>query len=134
MAIDGACHLLAFRRNQERDLLHPGNVGSPYVGAMRLRNHPDTLEEDPTTQCLRPTGWPVALCVMADRQADPLTEPAPAKEVAVMAVLRDKYCPKCNKVVRMTRCEVCRDGQAPGQCISACGMRGWLCPKHGKNY
>src|SRR6185437_784162 len=35
-----------------------------------------------------------------------------------MAVTQDKYCPKCRKTVRMTRCEV-RDGKGGGQ-MSQC--------------
>ena len=48
----------------------------------------------------------------------------------------DRYCPKCGKKVRMTRCEVCKGrGQtATTQCRSGCNMHGWLCPTHGKNY
>lgn len=48
----------------------------------------------------------------------------------------DRYCPKCKKTVRMTRCEVCKGrGSTPmSQCRSACNMHGWLCPVHGKNY
>lgn len=49
---------------------------------------------------------------------------------------QDKYCPKCRKKVRMTRCEVCkgRGGSSTTQCRTACNQNGWLCPTHGKNY
>jgi len=59
-----------------------------------------------------------------------------------MAVTEDRYCPKCRKTVRMTRCEVCKGTGGSGvpgvitwtQCRSACNQHGWLCPTHGKNY
>jgi hypothetical protein len=53
-----------------------------------------------------------------------------------MATYQDRVCPKCRKVVRMIRCEICKGrGQtATTQCRSACNMHGWLCPLHGKNY
>ena len=52
----------------------------------------------------------------------------------------ERYCPKCKKKVRMTRCEVCKGtggsgvGMFGSQCRSACNQHGWLCPTHGKNY
>jgi hypothetical protein len=48
----------------------------------------------------------------------------------------DRYCPKCRKTVRMTRCEICkgRGGGITTQCRTGCNMNGWLCPVHGKNY
>lgn len=53
-----------------------------------------------------------------------------------MAVTEDKHCSKCGKKVRMTRCEVCKGtgGSSTTQCNNACGRKGWLCPRHGKNY
>ncbi|WP_298800675.1 hypothetical protein [Pseudonocardia sp. 73-21] len=53
-----------------------------------------------------------------------------------MAVTENRYCGKCRKDVRMTRCEVCkgRGGSATTQCRKSCNMHGWLCPSHGKNY
>lgn len=53
-----------------------------------------------------------------------------------MAVTEDRYCPKCGKKVRMTRCEVCkgRGSTSTTQCRSGCNQKGWLCPVHGKNY
>lgn len=53
-----------------------------------------------------------------------------------MAVTDYKYCGKCGKTVKMTRCEVCK-GQGRGTggtCRSACNENGWFCPTHGKNY
>ncbi len=57
----------------------------------------------------------------------------------VVAVYEDRYCAKCKKKVRMTRCEVCKGtggsgGIMPSQCRSGCNQHGWLCPTHGKNY
>jgi hypothetical protein len=59
-----------------------------------------------------------------------------------MAVYEERYCPKCKKKVRMTRCEICRGtgggsslgGLAKTQCKSGCNQHGWLCPIHGKDY
>jgi hypothetical protein len=53
-----------------------------------------------------------------------------------MAVQEERYCPKCRRKVRMTRCEVCKGtgGGKWSQCRSACNQHGWLCPTHGKNY
>ena len=53
-----------------------------------------------------------------------------------MAVYSDKYCGKCGKKVRMTRCEACKGtgGGSFSQCRSGCNQHGWLCPRHGKNY
>jgi hypothetical protein len=53
-----------------------------------------------------------------------------------MPVTEDRYCVKCGKKVRMTRCEVCkgRGGTQFSQCRQACNEHGWLCPVHGKNY
>ena len=53
-----------------------------------------------------------------------------------MAVYEDRHCPKCRKVVRMIRCEICkgRGGTTMSQCRQSCNMNGWLCPVHGKNY
>ena len=53
-----------------------------------------------------------------------------------MATTKDIKCPKCGKVVRMTRCEVCKGtgGGLTTQCRSGCNMKGWLCTKPGKNY
>jgi hypothetical protein len=56
-----------------------------------------------------------------------------------MAVMEDRWCPKCKKKVRMTRCEVCKGrggsgGLLASQCRSSCNQHGWLCPTHGKNY
>jgi len=53
-----------------------------------------------------------------------------------VAVTQDRYCGKCKKPVRMTRCEVCKGtrGGAMTQCNSACSRKGWLCPTHGKYY
>jgi hypothetical protein len=53
-----------------------------------------------------------------------------------MAVYENRQCPKCRKVVRMIRCEICkgRGGTAASQCRQSCNMHGWLCPVHGKNY
>lgn len=53
-----------------------------------------------------------------------------------MAVTQDKYCPKCRKTVRMTRCEVCKGtgGGQMSQCRKSCNQHGWLCPTHGKDY
>ena len=33
-----------------------------------------------------------------------------------MAVTQDRWCPKCKKKVRMTRCEVCKGTGGPGGC------------------
>ena len=53
-------------------------------------------------------------------------------------MVQDRYCPKCRKKVRMTRCEACkgRGTTATTQCNSAngCNRKGWFCPVHGKNY
>ena len=56
-----------------------------------------------------------------------------------MAVTQDRWCPKCKKNVRMTRCEVCKGTGGPGglfgsQCRSSCNQHGWFCPTHGKDY
>lgn len=53
-----------------------------------------------------------------------------------MTVVKDMYCPRCRKTVRMIRCEVCKgQGRTWGaQCRKACNMHGWLCPTHGKDY
>lgn len=53
-----------------------------------------------------------------------------------MPVTRDLRCPRCGKVVRMTRCEICRGtgGSMTTQCRKGCNQHGWLCPVHGKNY
>lgn len=53
-----------------------------------------------------------------------------------MAVYEERKCPKCNKIVRMQRCEVCKGtgGGSWSQCKNGCNQHGWLCPKHGKDY
>jgi hypothetical protein len=53
-----------------------------------------------------------------------------------MAVYQERHCPKCRKVVRMIRCEVCkgRGSTLTTQCRQNCNMHGWLCPVHDKNY
>lgn len=53
-----------------------------------------------------------------------------------MSVTEWRHCPKCRKKVEMRRCEVCkgRGSTLTTQCRSACNMKGWLCPTHGKYY
>ena len=53
-----------------------------------------------------------------------------------MAVTEERYCPKCGKKVRMTRCETCKGtgGGSFSQCRRDCNMKGWFCPTLGKNY
>ncbi|MDP1793394.1 MAG: hypothetical protein Q8K63_04570 [Acidimicrobiales bacterium] len=58
------------------------------------------------------------------------------QEAIELAIHQDRYCDKCRKKQRMTRCEVCKGrGQTwTTQCRNACNMKGWLCPVHGKLY
>ena len=70
------------------------------------------------------------------RRPAPCERRIPGGEEPLMAVTQDRYCAKCRKKVRMTRCEVCRGtgGGLSSQCNKACNRKGWLCPRHGKWY